>query len=148
MKKNVTWPLSQPLADLGGVVEPFEGPNSPFCNLKLDKSCCCKLSLRCQYPALCHQRAVWWVWYMWWQSCSLLAFRRVKNLMEVSWVFIFCSACDPHLAIKDERRWASSSGTLCLKTGFGTISFTLFLLIGMFTVWSTQAACLSPKSAL
>lgn len=58
-----------------------------------------------------------------------------KDLMKVSWVFIFCSACDHCLAIKDERRRASLQWYLQSKTGFGTMfHFAPVNTVVMFTV--------------
>lgn len=84
-----------------------------------------------------HQSGDWWVWHMcvlWWQSCLLLPseewriwWRSLRYLFFFSLWFPSCSLW----------RWKEmnippvvpSGGTLRLKTRFGTISFTLLLLI-------------------
>lgn len=58
-----------------------------------------------------------------------------KDLMKVSWVFIFCSACDRRLAIKDERRRASLQWYPPSKTEFSTMfHFAPVNTVMMFTV--------------
>lgn len=75
-------------------------PDSPFHNLKSDKSCCCEFSLRCRYPVLCHQRAVWWVWYM---CVPVMAIMFAAGLQKSGGSggdllgIYFCSACGPDL---------------------------------------------------
>lgn len=123
-------------------------PDSPFVISSWTKAAV--FSLRCQCPARCHQRAVWWVWYTCVPAMAIVfAAGLQKDLMKVSWVFIFCSACDRRLVIKDERRWASLQWCPPSQTGIGTMfHFAPVNTVAMFTVWSTQDACLSPKSAL
>lgn len=126
-------------------------PDSPFHNLKLDKSCCCEFSLRCQYPVLCHQRAVWWV------CVPVMAIMFAAGLQKsggsdgdlLGIYFLF--GLWPRLAVYKDVRDEPSSGPLHLEVWFGTVSLTLLsltLLWCSFTARSTQAACLSPKSAL
>ena len=58
-----------------------------------------------------------------------------KDLMKVSWVFIFCSACDRCLGIKDERREASLQWYPPSKTGFDKMFyFAPVNTVVMFTV--------------
>lgn len=107
-------------------------PDSPFVISSWTKAAV--FSLRCQCPARCHQRAVvWCAWYtcrtrvfLWWQSCLLLAFRRIW-WRSLGYLF-FVQPVTAVLWLKIKEDEHPSSGTLRLRQDL-VQCFTLLLLI-------------------
>lgn len=138
---------------LWGVVEPFEGLTLPFVISSWTKAAVVNLvsgvntlpsateSWLVSVVHVCPRdgnRVCCWPseeWRIWWRPLGIY--------------FLFSLWSCP-VVYEDEKRWTSLQWYPLSydRIWYNQFYFTLVNTVVMFTVWSTQAACLSPKSAL
>lgn len=119
-----------------GIKEDLKGPTCHFCRLfKPNEEMTLWFNLRFKYHGPCHLESWFVVVHVSprWQLCLLLPIRRAEDLMEVVYVFIFCSPCDSVWIFVEinqsfQKWFFLSSGAVRFPFGFlFSLPFVIFL---------------------